>query len=226
MKLYVGQTRAAALIKKLQNLGVGECTNRGELPPRRLPWFLDNGAYIDWKAKKTFNLTRWTRDLRYIVYRLESDEWPMEMAPDFTVIPDLVGGGKDSLDFSLDRLCWTEDLHVPHYLAVQDGMSVNMVRKALPRFGGIFVGGTLQWKLDTMATWTHLAHNEGMLCHAGRIGTIPRVRLAEAAGVDSIDSCQPLWTKDRLAKFVEAVTGRSHGSDSTTGGNPPEKTPG
>jgi len=207
VKLYVGQTRDGSLIAELQALGVGECTNRGELPPRRLPWFLDNGAYTDFKSKKPFDLNRWIRDTRHIMYRLESDEWPVEMAPDFTVVPDLVGGGKDSLDFSIEHLFRIESLHVPHYLAVQNGMTKSMVRSVLPQFGGVFVGGTLDWKLETMAMWSDMAHDAGLLCHVGRIGTIPRVEMAKQAGVDSIDSCQPLWTRARLGKFVEAVMG-------------------
>lgn len=209
MKLYVGQTRSSSLIKELQDLEVGECTNRGELPPRRLPWFLDNGAYTDWKSNKVFDINRWLRDTRFIMYRLESDEWSVEMAPDFTVVPDIVGGGQDSLDFSVEHLLWIEQLHVPHYLAVQDGMTEVSVLKVLPQFGGIFVGGTLSWKLETMKNWARTARFHNLPCHVGRIGTIPRVALAKEAGVDSIDSCQPLWTRDRLREFVAAVTGRT-----------------
>ena len=39
MRVYVGQTRARAWIARLTDLGIGECTNRGELPPRRTPFF-------------------------------------------------------------------------------------------------------------------------------------------------------------------------------------------
>jgi len=207
MKLYVGQTRDGSLIKQLQELGVGECTNRGELPPRRTPWFLDNGAFTDWKSEKSFNANRWIRDTRHIMYRLESGEWSRDRGPDFTVVPDLVGGGKDSLDFSMEHLFWLEEFDVPHYLAVQDGMTTDMVLKVIDNFGGVFVGGTLEWKLETMHEWVDLAHFKGMKCHVGRIGTIPRMVMARECGVDSIDSCQPLWTRDRLAKFVQAAMG-------------------
>ena len=39
MRAYVGQTRSAKLIEELRALGWGECTCRGEYPPRRVPWF-------------------------------------------------------------------------------------------------------------------------------------------------------------------------------------------
>jgi hypothetical protein len=50
VRIYVGQARGARLIKILRDRGWGECTNRGEWPPRRMPYFLDNGAYKDWRA--------------------------------------------------------------------------------------------------------------------------------------------------------------------------------
>lgn len=53
---------------------------------------------------------------------------------------------------------------------------------------GIFVGGSIAWKLDTMSSWAKLAHRLGIGCHVGRIGTPGRMILAHLAGVDSIDS--------------------------------------
>ncbi len=50
MKAYCGQTRSRELIAALAKEGIGECTVRGELPPRRRPWFYDNGCYRDWVA--------------------------------------------------------------------------------------------------------------------------------------------------------------------------------
>ena len=53
---------------------------------------------------------------------------------------------------------------------------------------GIFVGGSTQWKLETMRQWVELAH--GLKCgvHVGRIGSPDKMVLAHLAGVDSIDS--------------------------------------
>jgi hypothetical protein len=49
MHVYVGQTRSKRLIHQLEQLGFGECTLRGRLPPRRtrFGWFYDNGAFAD-----------------------------------------------------------------------------------------------------------------------------------------------------------------------------------
>src|SRR5579859_7540987 len=88
--VYVGQTRSAELIRRLDELGYGECTTRGQLPPRRLPWIYDTGAYSDFTQDRTFNELRFERDMRAI--RL----WKLP-PPDFIVAPDLVARGLESL---------------------------------------------------------------------------------------------------------------------------------
>jgi len=103
--VYTEQTRSARTIALCNELALGECVNRGELPPRRTAagWFLDCGAYSDFKAGRTFNAVRWERDLRWTAYRIEAGQI---QAPDFVVVPDLVGGGAVSLERSLAFLDW------------------------------------------------------------------------------------------------------------------------
>lgn len=55
-------------------------------------------------------------------------------------------------------------------------------------FDGLFVGGTLEWKLQTAKTWVDVAHSRFMKCHIGRIGTFRRLVWARSIGADSIDS--------------------------------------
>ena len=144
---YVGQTRSRALIRELEAAGIGECTARGELLPRRRPWFYDNGAFRDWKAGKPFNEDAFQRDCdRILCDRLE---------PDFLVVPDLVGGGVESLALSV---MWVPRLEgvAPLYLAVQDGMDWGSVEPVLEKFDGVFVGGSLRWKMRTAAYWREL----------------------------------------------------------------------
>lgn len=74
MRAYVGQTRARVLVRELQALGIGECTARGELLPRRTPWFYDNGAFRDWKAGRPFDAEAFQADCdRILCDRLEPD---------------------------------------------------------------------------------------------------------------------------------------------------------
>jgi hypothetical protein len=199
MKAYVGQTRSRRLLQWLINAGYGECTNRSELPPRRHPWFYDNGAFSDWKSGKEFDAEAFKKGLEFIQQ--------YDRKPDFIVAPDIVAGGQGSLERSV---AWRErvQLVAPAYLAVQDGMREGVVEKALGLFDGIFIGGTLSWKVKTGEAWVNLAHAQDKPCHAGRVGTKNRVRWALRVGIDSIDSCFPLWSERSLQEFHFAMRGR------------------
>lgn len=206
MRVYTGQTRSKRAIALCDRLGLGECVNRGELPPRRTAsgWFLDCGAFVDWRAGRTFDVVRWERDLRYVAYRIEAGKL---QAPDFVVVPDIVGAGAASLARSLELVEWVPPELPVRYLVVQEGMTPAQVAEVLPHFGGLFVGGaSMEWKLGTAPEWIALAHAHGRWCHIGRIGTLARLELARRLGADSVDSCQPLWNLDRLEAFGLAAS--------------------
>lgn len=193
--VYVGQTRSRKLIAHLSDLGFGEMTVRGELPPRRTPWAFDNGVFKDWRASRDFDTAAYAVDLA----RLATMD-----APHFIVTPDIVAGGMASLRRSLE---WEPRLRglAPLYLVVQDGMREEAVLDALEPFAGIFVGGTLPWKLHTGRAWVRLAHLMGRQCHIGRVGTAKRVLWAKRIEADSIDSCLPLWSTPQLRRFCGAL---------------------
>lgn len=192
MIAYVGQTRSRKLIATLSAAGIGECVCPEEVPPKRTPWFLDNGAFRDWKAGRPWNSTRFESAL--------ADPGPVP--PLWVVAPDIVAGGLASLERSRS---WLGRLPFPAFLAVQDGMEAGKVDPE--GFSGIFVGGTLPWKMATGASWVVAAHKAGLPCHVGRVGTASRVRWAKEIGVDSIDSCLPLWSRGNLRSFLSALEG-------------------
>lgn len=201
MIIYVGQTRSRELIKRLAALGIGEMTVRGEFPPRRTPWALDNGAYRDWTANAPFDDEEWQRTLTRVLLDKTIER------PAFIVAPDIVAGGLPSLAYSLKHALGLRYL-APVYLAVQDGMDAIAVARAIDPYDGIFVGGTLPWKIRTGAQWVTLAHRFGRPCHIGRVGTAKRVAWAKRIGADSIDSCLPLWSEENLQRFLDALDGR------------------
>jgi hypothetical protein len=191
MMAYVGQTRSKKLIAKLESEGIGEMTVRGELPPRRRPWAYDNGAYRDWTAEKPFDALSFVADV------------PFLRGVDFVVVPDIVTGGTESLRYSL---MWAQRLRgLPLYLAVQDGMSIEVVKPVLGGFSGLFVGGSTQWKLDTAAGWVQLARSHNLRCHVGRVGTARRVAWAKSIGADSIDSSLPLFSQGNRRRFLDGL---------------------
>jgi hypothetical protein len=195
---YVGQARGARLIAELSALGLGEMTVRGELPPRRSPWAFDNGAFGDWRAGRSFDGAAF----RAALLRLSHVGTP----PDFIVLPDIVAGGAESLAFSASWIGSLQRFGVPLYLAVQDGMEPADLGDVLPCIGGVFVGGSLPWKLCEAGRWCAFAHANGLPCHIGRVGTGRRVIWARRIGADSIDSSLPLFSRENLNSFVRALT--------------------
>jgi hypothetical protein len=197
MTAYVGQTRSPALIAELESHGIGECVVTGELPPRRpSSFFHDPGAYRDWRAGRPFNVGRWDRDMRWMSQR--------GIVPDFVIVPDIVAGGLASLAWSA---FWLPSVpaEFPAYLAVQDGMTEANVAPHLAQYQGVFVGGSLAWKLETSASWVRFAHANALRCHIGRVGPAARVRWARQINADSIDSCLPLRHREHLASFLTAL---------------------
>lgn len=144
---------------------------------RGLSHAIDNGAWGAFQKKTPFDAGRFER----LVGQSGSDA-------DFVVIPDIVAGGMASLDFSLSwlpRLTGMKRILLP----VQDGMDAASVRAVLqdaPRMG-LFLGGTTEWKLQTMYQWSDLARETGRYYHVGRVNTARRIRLAAEAGADSFD---------------------------------------
>lgn len=200
---YVGQCRGAKMIALCNAKGLGEMTQPQEFPPRRYPWALDNGAFALWKSGKPFDEERFAA----VCERARE----LEVPPDFVVCPDIVAGGLASLTLSLE---WADRLE--HYgfrlaLVVQDGMTPDDVASVIDRFAVVFVGGTLDWKLDTMKMWADFAHANACECHVGRIGTRNRIHAAKRAGVDSVDSCTPLWSESNMAVFTGGLNDPAQG---------------
>lgn len=184
MRLYTaGGSKANR--QACRELGVGLMMCDGWRDPSEYPYFaVDNGAYSAWSQGKSWDPSTFLR----ILHRCEEEH----RTPDFAVLPDIVGGGIFSLKRSRDWLRALREMHpgMRFALAVQDGMEP-CDESILTGMGGvrtIFVGGTMEWKLRTMAAWADFAHKHGLECHVGRIGTVERMLMADSAGADSIDS--------------------------------------
>lgn len=155
-------------------------------------FIIDNGAFSAWKNKTQWDeLSFYTFLRNFVSYK-----------PDFTVVPDLVADGENSLKFSMKHV---QKIPHPRYLAVQDGMHANDVRIVIDNFDGIFVGGTVPWKMSTIPMWVDIAHLHGLKCHVGRIGTFEGYSLCNNWGVDSVDGTNPSRNCDErpLKKFKE-----------------------
>lgn len=181
MKIYIGNTGSRKVIEQSKQEGWGRVhlANAWRNPEDGLSWFLDNGAWSCYINKKEFD----SRAFEDAIIKVEKST----NKPDFVVVPDIVAGGMKSLFFSLG---WIHKIPagIPSYLAVQDGMNTRDVLEYLDLFDGIFVGGTLDWKMKTAKTWCDIAHSQNKKCHIGRVGTFKRLVWAKSIGADSVDS--------------------------------------
>lgn len=110
---------------------------------------------------------------------------------DWVAVPDVVGGGMESLAMSLDWLpeLMQSGIRGPLLVPVQDGMTTGDVERAVPLGArvGLFVGGFTKWKEATMSRWAAFAREAGAWCHVGRVNTARRMALVVEAGADSCD---------------------------------------
>jgi hypothetical protein len=198
-----GDTRSRELLKILRKHGIGRMFI--STPIRPYPgekWGFDNGAFKDYLHGKKFDADRFLRCLEKAI-RIAEEYHP----PYLAVLPDIVKGGLESLELSLLWLEKLKDIPFPWYLAVQDGIppeEVERVLKSYPQIRGIFLGGTDEFK-RTAYFWSSLAKEYGRRFHYARAGSIKKVRDALSSGCNSLDSSLPLWSYEKLMRFLRAL---------------------
>jgi hypothetical protein len=135
---------------------------------------LDNGAWGCHQQNRTFDAAafRWAYDR-------------IGAAADWIVAPDIVGAGHASLRLTES---WLPRLqHRLVLIAVQDGMNPRDIDPLMGPSRGIFLGGSTEWKLKTIAQWGKYARRIGCYYHVARVNSIRRIRMAQCAGAQSVD---------------------------------------
>ena len=198
MQLYTGETRSRRALALLKKAGVGRLFSQGKPTPYSGElWIFDNGAYTAYVQQKPFPEDRFVARVDHCIAK--------GLDPTLAVLPDIVGDGERSLDFSL---AWLEELpqQWPWYLAVQDGMHPAEVRDVLKdeRIRGIFLGGTLAFKA-TAASWLGVARSRARGFHFARSASYERLMYAYNLGSDSADTTQPLWEHTALEAFCQLI---------------------
>lgn len=155
---------------------------------------LDNGAWTAFQQGKPIDLAAFQRCLR----RLGSNA-------DWAAFPDVVAGGKRSLDLSLAWMRHVLDECELGMLPVQDGMIEDDVRDLVGPRVGIFVGGSTCWKLSTMGRWASLAKERGAWCHVARVNSQRRIFRAASAGAHSFDGTSATRYSKSLPRLDRAV---------------------
>lgn len=148
---------------------------RGVLRHEGFPYALDNGAWTAHQKGEAFDVGAFEKAVA----------WGGHGA-DFLIVPDIVCGGLDSLAFSMS---WIPRLSgvCPLLLAVQDGIEPDNVRDIVGPELGIAVGGSTEWKEQTIPKWGKLASETGAYLHVLRVNTCRRIDICRDSGVDSFD---------------------------------------
>lgn len=170
---------------------------KGRLRHEGFQYALDNGA---WSAHVTG--TEFDGD----AFQRAVDE--LGAGADWIVLPDIVAGGLRSLELSLSWLERIRSVGPPVLLPVQNGMEEADVREYVGSRVGIFLGGSTEWKLKTMARWGTFASFEGCHYHAGRVNSAKRIALCMASGVHSFDGSGPSRFAQVLPRLDNAVAQR------------------
>ena len=148
-----------------------------EKPVDGFKYALDNGAWSAYQSGKPFDGVGFLHAMERV-----------GAGADWIVIPDIVAGGMQSLEFSRHWIPKLRKVGTPLLLAVQDGMAVEDVIPVLDLGNiGIFVGGTTEWKLRTLHEWGELAAFCHCHLHVGRVNTKRRIKLCQEARADSFD---------------------------------------
>ena len=148
----------------------------GELRTEGFRYALDNGAWSAHQTGQPFDESAFLRALDLL-----------GRGADFVVVPDIVQGGEASLELTWRWMQRVLNVAAVALIAVQDGHEPWQVDEILGARIGVFVGGSTEWKLATMAQWGATAVRRGAWCHVGRVNTRRRILRCAAAGVTSFD---------------------------------------
>lgn len=148
------------------------------------PWFpyaLDNGAFSCWEPKSnTFDHARWARTEQAwneLIVWAQSAPTP----PRWAIIPDIPGNAQATLER------WQEFApkltFFPRTLAVQDGMEPDHVRGLTVQPDVIAVGGSTEWKWETVEAWAKAFPR----VHVLRCNSPAKLEWMESIGIESTD---------------------------------------
>lgn len=152
--------------------------------PKNQKYFLDNGKFHAEAHNKPWTENPFKRLLaKYPNY----DFCVLPDKPQINPVRDRVLGRKLATQSIQESLKYISEIPDPLYFAVQDWMMQSDIIPLIERVDGLFVGGSLEWKIKTAMDWSNMAHAWGKKCHVGRVNQYETLRYMHYCGVDSVD---------------------------------------
>ena len=150
------------------------------------PWFpyaLDNGAFSCWDMKtNTFDEAKWDsmeQQWKELLFWAQASE----IKPRWAVVPDTIGNCQKTVEKWNKYASFVTDFGIKPAIAVQDGMTPEIVRSLKIRPSVIFVGGTTDWKWETAPMWIR----EFDRVHVARVNSPEKLYMLEQLGAESCD---------------------------------------
>lgn len=150
------------------------------------PWFpysLDNGAFSCWdQSTNLFDVAKWADTYpkwQSLIYWAAS----ASQRPRWAIVPDEPGNRAATLTKYDAYVQQVIDAEIPPALAVQDGMTVEDVKNLRLNPQVICVGGSTEWKWETVEMWA----KEFKRVHVLRCNSPGKLDWLESIGIESCD---------------------------------------
>jgi hypothetical protein len=132
--------------------------------------------------ENTFDTEKWVK-LEEDWKRLLVWSQCQEQQAKWAIVPDVIGNGEATIAQWNKYAKIVESCKIPLAVAVQDGMTRDDVRSLNPKPEVIAVGGTTEWKWETVEMWARSFPR----VHVLRCNSPTRLYELEAMGVESCD---------------------------------------
>ena len=177
--------------------------NRGPYP--WIPYALDNGAFSCWDMKaNAFNGEKWTATYeawkKLIYWSSTATQKPL-----WAIAPDYPGNAAGTIVKWKAHVQQVIDAEIPPAIAVQNGMTVEMVKDLYPSPVVICVGGTTEWKWETIELWAKSFSRVHLL----RCNMPSKLQYLEDLGVESCDGTGWLRGDARQVRGLETWARRN-----------------
>lgn len=192
LKGYATSTTTLKNVDGLKNIGWGLLITPDRPETHSFKdYAIDNGAWSAYSKGVSWNKIYEKR------FRLICDVYGEKS--NFIVCPDIVAGGYKSLDLSLKYLDYLTIYGTKVLIPVQDGIEpCSELYSVLSSKIGLFVGGTTNWKLNNLRTWSWVSEKTNSYLHVARVNSCKRMALCAALKINSFDGT-------KLSRYSEAA---------------------